>query len=302
MGHLFKFLFRKMKGLRGLVVLAVIITVLQVSSDIFAAFPLKFIPSKVQNIGNDPKCLFPFLAPIESWFDIPQLDSSLQPNPNLPPNPPPEAQCPVNPNDAHAQIVLVSHSTVGVIVFSVLMLVIFGLLSALLAFLDLYLAAYIGQQLTAKLRNQLFDHLQRLSLDWHGKQKKGDLVQRLTGNIADIEKLVNDGLVDLLAGILMLGGVAIVMSIISKPYTLLSLTIAPILFLLVLGYTSGIKAAAKRKAKAAGKLGDVATEDIQALTVIRAYTLEKRENKRFGLHVGSYKSAGMRAGRLQAQF
>jgi ABC-type multidrug transport system fused ATPase/permease subunit len=178
MGLLASFLYRNMKGLRGLVVLAMIITVMQVSCDILAAFPLKFIPSNVQNVGNDPVCLFPFLDPIESWFDIPQLDPSLQPDPNLPPNPPPEAQCPVNPNDPHARIVLVSHSTIGVIVFSVLMLVVFGSLSALLAFLDLYLATYIGQQLTARLRNGLFDHLQRLSLDWHGKQQKGDLVQR----------------------------------------------------------------------------------------------------------------------------
>src|SRR5947208_1225716 len=240
MGLLFKFLFRNMKGLRGLVVLAVIITVLQVSSDIFAAFPLKFIPSKVQNNGNDPKCLFPFLDPIESWFDTPQLDSSLQPDPNLPPNPPPEAQCPVNPNDVHAQIVLVLHSTIGVIVFSVLMLIIFGILSALLAFLDLYLAAYIGQHLTARLRNQLFDHLQRLSLDWHGKQKKGELVQRVTGNISDIEKLVTDGLVDLLAGILLFVGIAVIMYVISPQYTLLSLAIAPVLSMIVLGYTRGI--------------------------------------------------------------
>src|SRR2546429_8673773 len=196
-----------------------------------------------------PACLFPFLDPIESWFDIPQLDSSLQPDPNLPPNPPPEAQCPVNPNDAHARIVLVSHSTIGVIVFSVLMLVIFGLLSALLAFLDLYLAAYIGQQLTARLRNQLFDHLQRLSLDWHGKQKKGDLVQRVTGNIADIEKLVTDGLVDLLAGGLTIIGVFSVMLFLSVPYTLLAMAIAPALFVTVLGYTKNIKAATKKAAK-----------------------------------------------------
>src|SRR5947209_1139046 len=302
MGLLFKFLFRNMKGLRGLDVLAVIITVLQVSSDIFAAFPLKFIPSKVQNNGNDPKCLFPFLDPIESWFDTPQLDSSLQPDPNLPPNPPPEAQCPVNPNDVHAQIVLVSHSTIGVIVFSVLMLIIFGILSALLAFLDLYLAAYIGQHLTARLRNQLFDHLQRLSLDWHGKQKKGDLVQRITGNIADIEKLVTDGMVDLLAGVLTLIGVAIAMSFISKSYTLLSLSIAPVLFFIVLTYTKGIKAASKKQAKAAGKIADVATEDINALTVIRAYTLENREVRRFGQYVGSQRAAGIRAGSLQSQF
>jgi ATP-binding cassette, subfamily B, bacterial len=302
MGLLFKFLFRNMKGLRGLVVLAVILTVLQVSSDIFAAFPLKFIPSKVQNTGNDPKCLFPFLDPIESWFDIPQLDPSLQPDPNLPPNPPPEAQCPVNPNDAHAQIVLVSHSTIGVIVFSVLMLVIFGLLSALLAFLDLYLAAFIGQQLTARLRNQLFDHLQRLSLDWHGKQKKGDLVQRVTGNIADIEKLVTDGLVDLLAGVLTLIGVISVMLFLSPQYTLIAMAIAPALFLIVLGYTKNIRAAAKKAAKATGQVADVATEDINALTVIKVFTREEREAMRFGSYVDKNKRAGLRAGWLQAQF
>src|SRR5438128_8023868 len=302
MGLLFKFLFRNMKGLRGLVVLAVIITVLQVSSEIFAAFPLKFIPSKVQNNGNDPKCLFPFLDPIESWFDIPQLDPSLQPDPNLPPNPPPEAQCPVNPNDVHAQIVLVSHSTIGVIVFSVLMLIIFGLLSALLAFLDLYLAAFIAQQLTARLRNQFFDHLQRLSLDWHGKQKKGDLVQRVTGNIADIEKLVTDGLVDLLAGGLTIIGVFSVMFFLSPQYTLIALAIAPALFMIVLGYTKSIKAAAKKAAKAGGQVADVATEDINALTVIRAFTLEERENVRFQRYVGKHREAGLKAGGLQAQF
>ena len=76
MGLLARFLYRNMKGLRSLVILAMIITVMQVSCDILAAFPLKFIPSKVQNVGNDPACLFPFLDPIESWFDIPQLDPS----------------------------------------------------------------------------------------------------------------------------------------------------------------------------------------------------------------------------------
>src|SRR5207244_4662830 len=100
----------------------------------------------------------------------------------------------------------------------VLMLIVFGTLSALLAYLDLFLAAYIAQNLTARLRNQLFEHLQRLSLDWHGKQKKGDLVQRVTGNIAVIEKIVTDGLVDLLAAILTLIGVASFMFIIVSSY------------------------------------------------------------------------------------
>jgi ATP-binding cassette, subfamily B, bacterial len=299
------FLYRNLKGFRFLVILAILVTFAQVGSDLLAAMPLKFIPSKVNNPGSDPACTFPFLDGVLTLFDTPVLDPSLRPTqPNQPPAQPPPAPCPASPADPtsvlHPRIT--QHSVIGVIVFSLLMLAVFGLLSALLVYLELFLATFIAQHLSARLREELFDHLQRLSLDWHDKQKKGDLVQRVTGNIADIEKLVTDGLVDLLAGILTLIGVGIAMSFISPSYTLLSLSIAPILFLLVLAYTTGIKDAARKKARAAGKMADVATEDINALTVIRAYTLEQHENQRFGVHVGSHRAAGLRAGRLQAQF
>ncbi len=249
---LVKFLFRNLIGYRLLILLAIIITILQVGSDITAAFPLKFIPSKVQNAGNDPSCTFSFLNPILDIFDTPLLDPALAPlAPGQPVQTPGITPCPISPSNTNAIVIYSHHSTIGVIVFSVLMLLLFGTLSAMLAFLDLYLAAFIAQNLTARLRIQLFEHLQRLSLDWHGKQKKGDLVQRVTGNIADIEKLV---------------------------------------------------AAAKKAAKATGQVADVATEDINALTVIKVFTREEKEALRFGDYVKQNRRAGLRAGGLQAQF
>lgn len=304
---LFKFLYRNLRGYRFLVALAIIVTVSQVGSDIIAAFPLKFIPSKINNPGSDPACTFPFLNPILDKFDTPVLDPSLKPLPTDPPGTivqPPTAQCPISATDpnAAARPRETHHSVIGVIVFSVIILILFGALSAGLAFLDLFLAAYIAQNLTARLRNTLFEHLQRLSLDWHGKQKKGDLVQRITGNIADIEKLVTDGLVDLLAGTLTLVGVASIMLFISWQYTIISLSIAPALFLIVLGYTRNIKQAAKSAAKAGGQVADVATEDINALTVIKVFTREDREAMRFGQRVTEHRKAGLLASTLQAQF
>src|SRR6266849_1320806 len=260
---LVKFLFRNLKGYRLLILLAIIITILQVGSDIAAAFPLKFIPSKVQNAGNDPSCTFSFLNPILDTFDTPLLDPALAPlAPGQPVQTPGITPCPISPSNTNAIVIYSHHSTIGVIVFSVLMLLLFGTLSAMLAFLDLYLAAFIAQNLSARLRIQLFDHLQRLSLDWHGKQKKGDLVQRITGNIADIEKLVTDGLVDLLAGGLTLIGVVSIMVLVNAEFTVLSIVILPALILVVFSYTTGIKKAAKRASKAAGQVASVATEDI----------------------------------------
>ncbi len=300
---LFKFLFRNLKGFRLLIALAIIVTVLQVVSTIAAAFPLKFIPAKVTNAGNDPACTFGFLNPLLDKFDIPLFDPSLAPlTPNGPNQTPGLTPCPISPSDPNPILVTTHHSTNGVIIFSVLMLIVFGTISALLAYLDLYLASYIAQHLTARLRNQLFEHLQRLSLDWHGKQKKGDLVQRITGNIADIEKLVTDGLVDLLAAVLTLTVIVAVMLFLSSAYTVIALTIVPALFMITLGYTKNIKAATKTAARASGQVADVATEDINALTVIKVFTREEREALRFGDYVDKNRKAGLRAGSLQAQF
>ena len=307
-----KFLYRNLKGYRFLVVLAILMTFTQVGSDIFAALPLKFIPSKITHAGADPACTFPFLDGVLSYFDTPTLDPSLKPEPGeTHPKLPPTSPCPGVSSTTPSKFLFFTlpaplksthHSVIGVIVFSGLMLVVFGILSAILAYISAFLASYIAQNLSAKLRNKLFDHLQRLSLDWHGKHKKGDLVQRITGNISDIEKLVTDGLVDLLSGVLTLIGVAIIMYTISPAYTLLSIAIAPALFMIVLSYTKSIKAAAKKASKAAGQVADVATEDINALTVIKVFTREERESIRFGSYVDKNHAAGLRAGSLQAQF
>ncbi|MFL5592019.1 MAG: ABC transporter transmembrane domain-containing protein [Ktedonobacteraceae bacterium] len=308
--QLFKFLNRNLKGYRLLVVLAILVAVLQVTSEIIAVQPLKWIPSKAQNPGNDPACYLPFLGlndqpGLLNVFDTSVLDPSL--NPPLGgklPVPPPTSPCPANPADPRTLVIpnTTHHSVIGVIVFSVIVLIVFSTLSALLVYLDLYLAAYIAQNLSARLRKQLFEHLERISLDWHGKQKKGDLVQRITGNIADIEKFVTDGLVDLLVGILTLIGVGAIMLFYSVPYTILSLSMAPALAVIVLYYTRTIKVAAKKQAKSAGQVADVATEDIHALTVIKVFTREEREALRFGGRVSENRAAGLRVGSLQAQF
>jgi ATP-binding cassette subfamily B protein len=300
---LFKFLYRNLKGYRKFVALAVILTILQVFAQIAMAFPLKFIPSKVQNPANDPSCTFSFLNPILDKFDIPQIAPELTPlAPGQPPLPPELTQCPVSPSDQNPVLITSHHTVNGVIVFSILMLILFAAINAGLIYCNLFLAAKIGQNLTARLRNQLFDHIQRLSLDWHNKQKKGDLVNRITGNISDIEKLVTDGLVDLLAGILTLAGVVITMLIISPTYTLIAASIIPALFLMTFTYTRTIKAATKQATKATGQVSDVATEDINALTVIKVFTREDKEAVRFGGYVNTTRRAGLRAGSLQAQF
>src|SRR5437588_1342166 len=265
------FLFRNLKGYRFLIVIAVAMTFAQVGATLFLAFPLKFILDKLVN-HRDPH--FPLAGLVLGFFD--RLDPS---------------------RNVHGP-----HSALAVILFATTLLVVLGLLNAGLTYVQLYLAAFIGQNVSARLRLRLFDHLQHLSLSWHGQQKTGDLVQRLVANVADIEKLLTDGLVDMLSSILTLVGMVLVLFLVNWQFTLLSLLVAPALFGVVLVYTRSIKAAARRAAKAAGRVAEVAGEDIAAITEVKAFTLEEREVRRFGERVATQRAAGLRAGSLQAQF
>jgi ATP-binding cassette, subfamily B, bacterial len=143
------FLFRHLRGYRFLIVIAIALTFAQVGASLLLAFPLKFILDKLVN-HRDPH--FPLAGLVLGLFD------QLAPSPGG------------------------AHSALAIILFATTLLVALGLLSASLSYVQLYLAAFIRQNLSARLRQKLFDHLQHLSLSWHGQQKTGDLMQRLIGN------------------------------------------------------------------------------------------------------------------------
>ena len=81
-----------------------------------------------------------------------------------------------------------------------------------------------------------------------------------------------------------------------------SVVILPALFVIIFSYQRGIKAAAKRASKSLGEVADVAAEDVGAITVLKAFSLEDREAMRFNRYVGKSRQAGLEAGGLQAQF
>src|SRR5205823_6061843 len=72
--------------------------------------------------------------------------------------------------------------------------------------------------------------------------------------------------------ILTLLGMVLVMVLANWQFTLFSILIGPALFVVVLGYTRSIKATTRRAAKAAGRVAEVAAEDIAAITEVKAFT------------------------------
>ena len=268
-----RFLITHLRGQRLRVTVAVAMTFGLVATDILSAFPLKFILDKVAH-HQDPT--FPLAGGLLGHLDsIGGRDELLS-------------------TEVHTQM--------SVILFSGVMFLALSVLNALMSHFQLRIAASTAQNLGRRLRTTVFAHLERLPLDWHGRQRTGDLVQRITGNVADIEKLVTDGLVDLLSGVLTLVGIVVVMALLSWQFTVVSMVIAPPLFIIVVRYTLAIKKAAKHTAKAAGQVAEVASEDLTAIAEVKGFTLEEREEENFANHAERQRAAGARGGRLQSEF
>jgi ATP-binding cassette subfamily B protein len=267
------FLFENLRGRRLLVATAVSLTVVGVSCDILLAFPLKFILDKIVHHADPGVPLFGSAITALDQFGT--------------------------RNGLTANEV---HTILGVILFAGAMALILGLISAAVTYVQSAIAAYVAQDLGATLRNRLFVHLEELPLGWHGRQRSGDLVQRITGNVTDIEKLVTDGLVDLLSGALTLIGVVVVMLLLNWQFTLLSMAMVPPLAFVVVGYTRWIKRASRQTARAAGEVSEVASEAMGSITEVKAFTLERWVARTFANRTERKRSWGWRAGRRQAEF
>ncbi len=266
------FLFLNLEGQRLWVAIAAILTIIQVGSDLALAFPLKIILDKVVSHTNPT---IPFTSGILSFFD--QFGSTKN----------------LRPGEIHTQF--------SIIIFSLCLLVISSFINALTTYIQNSIASIVGKNLTAQLRKKLFDHLQRLTLDWHDKQKKGDIVQRIIGDVASIERLITDGLIEFVSGILTVLGITIIVLLISVQFTLLFAVVVPVLFLIVYTYLKRISLAVRKAVIAAAEVSNVATEDVAAISLIKGFTIEDRESMRFTRYVSQGRDESVSAGELQAQ-
>ncbi len=175
-------------------------------------------------------------------------------------------------------------------------------LGAVVDYWSTRLLSSAGLHLANDLRMSVFDHLQRLSLRYHGQHRVGDLTTRTTSDVDRTQELLVQSLSVLVPNTLLIGGMLTVMSVIDWRLTLLALTVTPLLAIATFRATVALKVAARRARKADGEVAGAATETLGAIQLVQAYSLEGAQSRRFAERNGVSLSAGLEAVRLQARF
>ena len=155
-----------------------------------------------------------------------------------------------------------------------------ALVGGLCSYLEKYVTTSVSQWVTHDLRRALYSHIQRLSLAFHDHKQTGDLISRVTSDIDAIQSFITSGLLGVLINSLTLLGMVGVMLYLNWRFTLIALSIAPVLFTVVYSYTRRIKKAAREVRKKEGEIVSVIEEVLSSIRVVKAFAREDYEQHR----------------------
>ncbi len=182
----------------------------------------------------------------------------------------------------------------GLVQLAMVMLVVY-LVAGITQVVQGVLMTVIGQRLVADVRGQLFDHLQRLSMDYHDRHSTGDLMSRVTGDTDAISQTLSNGLIDFTSNILLFGGIMIAMFFLNWQLALGTVTVLPLMLWITTRVTALSRVAFRDVQRNLGWLNGVMEENITGVRTVQAFAREEATFDDFQAVSLDYRKVGTKA-------
>jgi len=168
--------------------------------------------------------------------------------------------------------------------------VILGLifLKSLFDYLQAYWMAHVEQGVIKDIRNDLYRHLNELSLSYFHRTRTGQLISRITNDVTLVNGGVSASFVTLVKNpllILVYLGMALYLS---WPLTLIALIILPASMAIIGLVGSRLRRASTLSQEKMAEVTSVLQETISGVRVVKAFAMEEFEQRKFQRVAGDY--------------
>ena len=182
----------------------------------------------------------------------------------------------------HRAIVAIAGSTPrNILIFACIAVLVIAVTDAMCTYGEKYITTNVGQWIAHDMRRTIYTHVQRLSLAYHDQKPTGDLISRVTVDIDAIQTFIVSGLLGILVDSLTLIGMIVVMFCVNWQFTLIALAVVPPLFFIVNTYTRKVKKASREVRKKEGRMISLVSEVVSSIRVVKAFSREDYEIRRF---------------------
>lgn len=182
----------------------------------------------------------------------------------------------------------------------VLLMLVFAVASWLFQFLQLYESGIIGHNILRTLRNEMFDHLQTLSLSFFDRHEVGQVMSRITSDVTALQELMTSGLLTIFGNFA--GLIVVVIALLKLNYTLALLTFVtvPLLIIIMAIWQKKARNAFIQVRQTIAVVNSTLNENVSGVRVIQSMSREEENSKRFDKINRVNLTANVEAGRLSA--
>ncbi|MFW9846928.1 MAG: ABC transporter ATP-binding protein [Candidatus Thorarchaeota archaeon] len=165
-----------------------------------------------------------------------------------------------------------------------------------------YLMSLMGQKAIYKMRQDLYQHLQRMSQDFYDKSSSGRIISRLINDVDRMSELLSGGLISTFAQIFIVFVIGAVIFTVDTQLAIASLAVVPILLLTTIYFRRKLREAYRRTRKTISSVTSNLAESISGAKVTKSFARERRSVANFAeLNRADYQS-NVDAGKAMASF
>lgn len=160
-------------------------------------------------------------------------------------------------------------------------LFIFTVVRAPVEYFRQYFAQWVASRILFDIRNQLFAHLQRLSMRYYNNHKVGEVISRVINDVEQTRSFIETGLMNVWLDMFTIGLTLVIMMSMDASLTVTSMLVFPLYGLSVKFFYQKLRQLTKDRAAALAQLQAHLHERVNGISVIRSFALESHEQKQF---------------------
>jgi len=149
-------------------------------------------------------------------------------------------------------------------------------LNFLLSYLQVYILNYTSQRIIFNIREDLFNHIQGLSIKYFDNNPIGRLVTRVTNDTETLNEMYTSVLVNLFKDFFLLGGIMLVMIKIDLQLAFLSFSLIPIIILVSVFFRRYIREIYRQSRIQLAKINSSLSENISGMQTIQVFKKEPK--------------------------
>ncbi|MEU8750119.1 ABC transporter ATP-binding protein [Streptomyces chartreusis] len=175
-------------------------------------------------------------------------------------------------------------------------------LGALVGYLGNSLATWTAERFVLRLRAKVFRHVQDMPPHFFQKHRRGDLVERLTGDVEAIEQMVVSGVVGTVAAAFSALFYSAAALWLRWDLALVTFVLAPLFLLAARRFAGRIRTASQDERVADGSITSVVEESLANVVLTQAYNRRRAEEKLLDREARAWMKASVRGARLSEMY